>query len=51
MSQTRTGSGRKIVLPEPPPGPSPRLLAIAARGWARFLAAADTCPGSAEEAR
>ncbi|MFD8981490.1 hypothetical protein [Streptomyces sp. NPDC059564] len=38
MSQTRPDFGRKIPLPEPPPGPSPHLLARAARGWARFLA-------------
>ncbi|MFD6912554.1 hypothetical protein [Streptomyces virginiae] len=40
MSQTRASRRRKAGLPELPPGPSPRLLALAACGWTRFLAAA-----------
>ncbi|MGZ9933490.1 hypothetical protein ACXNSR_26855 [Streptomyces sp. NC-S4] len=51
MSQTRTGRRRKAVLPEPPPGPSLRLLAIAARGWTRFLAAAAAHHGDQQEER
>ncbi|WP_158780951.1 hypothetical protein [Streptomyces sp. NRRL S-237] len=51
MSQTRTSRRREAVLPEPPPGPSPRLLALAARGWTRFLAAATIRHGCREEAR
>ncbi|WP_406737767.1 hypothetical protein OG365_10530 [Streptomyces sp. NBC_00853] len=46
MSQTCTSTARKAALPEPPPGPSPRLLALAARGWTRFLATAATRHGS-----
>ncbi|MFF3083683.1 hypothetical protein ACFVRB_01385 [Streptomyces nojiriensis] len=51
MSQTRASKRRKAALPELPPGPSPRLLALAARGWTRFLAAAAVRHGSREEAR
>ncbi|MCX4716093.1 MULTISPECIES: hypothetical protein [Streptomyces] len=51
MSQTRASRRRKAGLPELPPGPSPRLLALAARGWTRFLAAAVIHHGSREEAR
>ncbi|MFF2786746.1 hypothetical protein ACFVT6_08230 [Streptomyces sp. NPDC058049] len=51
MSQTRTSRRHQAALPEFPPGPSPRLLALAARGWTRFLAAAAIRDGSREEDR
>ncbi|MFJ6481624.1 MULTISPECIES: hypothetical protein [unclassified Streptomyces] len=51
MSQQRTSRRRKVALPELPPGPSSRLLALAARGWTRFLTAAATHYGRQQEER
>ncbi|MFF4390565.1 MULTISPECIES: hypothetical protein [unclassified Streptomyces] len=51
MSQTRASKRRKAALPELPPGPSPRLLALAARGWTRFLATAATRHSSRGQTR
>ncbi|MGP3688565.1 hypothetical protein ACTVZO_28330 [Streptomyces sp. IBSNAI002] len=51
MSQKHSGRSRRTVLPDPPPGPSPRLLVLAARGWARFAAQHASVSGGTKEKR